>query len=184
MKRFLMGSVVLPLAMLGTALTRAADPPGGDVDQVFVIKASEGGMAEVEAGKLASKKANNASVRKFAEHMVEDHTKANKELHTLATNAKLKVAAAVDERHKAMAAKLAQLSGEAFDREYMAGQVKDHEETIALFEKEASQGKVAEIRGFAEKTLPTLREHLKMAQRVQSNLQGGRETTGTKQDRP
>ncbi len=56
--------------------------------------------------------------------------------------------------------KMRKLEGAAFDQAYIADQIKDHEKAIALFEKEARSGKDAELKAFAEKTLPTLKDHL------------------------
>jgi putative membrane protein len=60
--------------------------------------------------------------------------------------------------------RLAKRSGPAFDKAYADDMVKDHEEVIAAFEKEASSGQKPDIKAFASKTLPTLQDHLKMAQ--------------------
>jgi putative membrane protein len=165
------------LAALALAFGMAAgrdDDKGPLTDEGFVLKASEGGMAEVMAGKLAAKRASDAEVKEFAEKMVKDHSKANKELASLAGKKGFKVAKEVGEKHKAMAEKLAKLSGAAFDREYMAGMVKDHEMTVALFEKQGKSGKDEDLKDWAEKTLPTIKEHLKMAKEINGKVGKGR----------
>jgi len=161
----------LAVACLTLTLARAADT--SETDKEFVLKASGAGLAEVNFGNLAVKNATNADVKKFAEHMVTDHTKANKELLDLTDKKRLKVADRMDDEHAKAFRKLAKLSGSAFDREYMAGQVKDHEEAVKLFEKEAKNGKDEDLRKWAETTLPTLKEHLKMAKETQGKVKGG-----------
>jgi putative membrane protein len=135
-------------------------------DKEFAYKASEGGLGEVNLSLLAKDRASGAEVRKFAQQMVEDHGKANKELLALANKKQLPLAPRMGQRHQQMAAKLARLSGAEFDRTYMTGQVKEHEEAEALFEAQAKGGQDQELKAFAEKHLPTIREHLKMAREL------------------
>jgi len=141
-----------------------AGPPkrAGHSDEMFVQKASSGGLAEVRAGQLATERAANAEVKQFGQQMVTDHTKANQELTTLAQAKQLPMATALDPKHQAMAEQLATLHGAAFDRAYLAGQVADHEQAVALFTTQANEGHDAELKAFATKTLPTLQEHLRM----------------------
>jgi len=142
-------------------------------DEQFVLKASEDGLAEVNHGNLAAEKANSAEVKQFAQRMVKDHTKANQELIDLAGKKKFKLAKDMGEKHKAMQDKLAGLSGAEFDRRYMHHMAEAHEKAVALFKAEAKNGKDADLKAFAEKTLPTLQEHLKMAQQLDDKLKGG-----------
>jgi len=133
----------------------------------------------VNLSRIALKRASDAGVKKFAQHMIDDHEKANKELIKLADQKKFKVSATMDAEHQALSTKLLKLSGSEFDREYMKGQVKDHKDTVALFEKESKNGSDADLKKWADKTLPTLRKHLKMAQDTQSKLTGGTSATKT-----
>jgi putative membrane protein len=148
----------------------AQDQPGATPDAQFVLKASAAGLAEVDAANLALKQANNADVKKFAQHMIEGHTKANKQLLKLADSKRLAPAPSADPMHMAELRQLAALNGEAFDRAYMQGQVKDHVEAVALFEQEAKSGSDPAIKEWAAKTLPTLKEHLKMARDIDGKL--------------
>ncbi len=79
---------------------------------------------------------------------------------------------AVDAAHKAKMDKMSKLTGDAFDRVYMADMLKDHQKDVAEFRKESKFGKDADIQGFATKTLPTLEEHLKMAHDIQAKVSG------------
>lgn len=58
------------------------------------------------------------------------------------------------------------MSGDAFDKAYMADMVKDHKKDIADFQKESSNGQDSDVKQFASQTLPTLQDHLKQAQTV------------------
>ena len=137
----------------------------------FIEKAGAGGQAEVEMGQLGAKKATNGQVKSFAKRMVTDHTKANQELQT-AAKGKGEIPASRDPMHKAMMDKLQQQdAGKEFDRDYMEQMVKDHKEDVELFESAADDVKLdPELRAYARKTLPTLRDHLNQAQTIQSKL--------------
>ena len=153
--------------------------PGGakgalqGADRTFVMKAAQGGMAEVEAGKVAQQKAQHDAVKQYAQRMVTDHGKANEELMSLAKSKDVDVPGALDRQHRAHIDKMSRLSGPSFDREYMKHMVQDHRKTIADFEKQAKGGKDADLRKWADSKLPTLREHLKMAQDTQSQVSKG-----------
>jgi putative membrane protein len=141
-------------------------------DSQFVMTAAEGGIMEVELGRLAQQKASNAEVKEFASRMVTDHSKANDELKSIAggKNITLPTEEKVKQKHQGMIAKLEKLEGAAFDRAYMADMVKDHNKDVGLFEKEASGGRDKEWKAFAEKTLPTLKEHQKMAKDINAKV--------------
>ena len=137
---------------------RAAEPTGG---AQFVTKASQAGMAEVELSKLAINKANDAQVKSFANQMVQDHTKANEELKSIASKSGLSVAPALDPDHAATVRDLGQKSGKAFDQAYVQQMVADHQQAVSLFQQETNDSN-SELAGFAGKTLPVLQHHQEM----------------------
>jgi putative membrane protein len=146
-------------------------------DRGFVIEAAQGGVAEVELGKLAGEKASNARVKQFAARMVTDHGKANDELKALAERRNITVPSGLGVEQKATRDRLAKLSGEAFDRAYVQAMVDDHEKDVAAFRNEAGNGKDPEVKTWASKTLFTLEEHLKLVQDLFQSL--GRGAVGT-----
>ena len=131
-------------------------------DQTFVKEAGIGGIAEVELSKLAQK-SDNAEVKSFADRMIRDHTAANQELTAIATGLGLEVPKALDAEHERLRQKLQSLHGKAFDEQYMNGMVEDHEKVVKLFQQEERSGHNPELKQFAQKTLPTLQDHQKMA---------------------
>ena len=132
-------------------------------DQTFVMNTAKGSMAEVELGKLAAEKASNAEVKKFAQHMVDDHGKANDELKALAATKNIRLPAEPDAQQKATHARLAKMSGVGFDRAYMQAMVQGHTKAVADFRHESQAGRDSDVKAFAAKTLPTIEDHLKMA---------------------
>jgi putative membrane protein len=154
----------LAAAAVGYGLRGArADDRQTTDDRQFVMQASAAGLAEVNLGNMGVKQAHSRDVKKFAEHMVKDHTKANQRLDKLADRLRIMPAQAMDAKHQAAADRMAQMNGAGFDHAFMRQMVKDHEQAVSLFEAEAKHGQDKELRDFAKKTLPTLKEHLKMA---------------------
>ena len=170
-KAMVAGMVVLSLA----APRLLATSP----DEMFVLDVAKDGMAEIDIGNLASEKATSDDVKKFAQRMVTDHGKANDELKTLAQSKNITLPAGVDAKAKATHDRLAKLSGPAFERAYMQDMVAGHRKAVAAFKKESTSGKDPEVKAWATKTLPTIEEHLKMAQDIAKNV-GAVGTSGTK----
>jgi len=132
-------------------------------DQTFATKAAQGGMAEVELGKLAAEKASSDTVKKFGQRMADDHSKANDELKKLAESKNITLPSTIGPEEKALRDRLSKLSGAAFDQAYMKAMVNDHVKDVNEFKMESKSGKDPELKAWAAKTLPTLEEHLKMA---------------------
>lgn len=144
----------------------------------FIEKAAEGGMAEVELGKLASQKASNTEVKQFGQMMATDHGKSNQQLMQVASRHGVTPPTELEGKHKRTHDKLSKLSGAEFDREYMDAMVKDHKEDIELYEKQAKNGKTPDVKSYAESSLPILRAHLKKAEQIQSALKNGGKSGG------
>jgi len=128
-------------------------------DKEFVMKASQGGMTEVQLGKLASDKGGTSEVKGFGSRMVKDHSQANDELKSIADKKGLAVSPKLDSKDQAQVDRLSKLSGPAFDKAYVTNQVRAHESTVELFKEEAKSGQDPDLKAFASRTLPTLQEH-------------------------
>lgn len=139
-------------------------------DQIFAKKAAQGGMAEVQLGQLAVSKASNQKVKDFGQRMVDDHTKANDKLKSIAGNDSINLPQNLSPKDQALMNRLSNLSGSAFDKAYMSAMVKDHETDISLFQHEANGGTAGDLKSFASETLPTLQEHLSLAKDAASSV--------------
>ena len=146
-------------------------------DRNFVMEAAMGGMAEVELGKLATQKATSDAVKQFGQKMVDDHSAANSELTQLAAAKGLTLPTELDAKHRADITRLSKLSGAAFDGAYSKAMLDDHVKDVAAFEKESTSGTDPEVKAFATKTLPTLKQHLEMARSL--NGQSSKTNPGT-----
>jgi putative membrane protein len=138
----------------------------------FVDKAGTSGLAEVEMGELGAQKAKSGQVKAFAKQMVADHTKANQELLTAIKGKGVQVPSSRTAMHKGTVEKFQQqAAGKDFDRDYMEQMVEDHKANVELFETAADDEKLdIELRGYAKRTLPMLRDHLQQAQTIKSKL--------------
>lgn len=139
-------------------------------DVAFMKQAAQNGHAEIEGSRLAVEKATNTQVKGFAQQMVDDHTKAAAELSALAASKDLKLPDSPSVMQKAKLKLLSSSKGDKFDRRYADDiGVKAHEDTVALFQKAATQAKDPDVKAFASKTLPTLQHHLEMAREMKAS---------------
>lgn len=149
----------------------------------FVTRAASSSMMEVEAGKLAQQRATNPQVKEFASMMVKDHTAANEELRKLATSKNITLPDSMGNDHMDHMRDLREKQGAEFDREYMDKMVTAHDNDISMFEDVAEDQEYpdAEVKAFANKTLPKLREHHQRAQQIRDGLgnTGGTTAGGT-----
>lgn len=141
-------------------------------DRNFIMKAAEGGKMEVEMGQKAAQQASNSEVKQFGQRMVDDHGKANQELMQLAQSKGI----SLDKSRGKMSSKMdrmSKLTGDQFDRAYMRDMVMDHQKDVTEFEKASNSAKDPDVRAFAAKTLPTLRDHLQQARTINQSVAGG-----------
>ena len=153
---------VLMLLMLGCTTLLTAQTAVSKKDVKFAKCAAKDGMLEVKLGQLAQANASNADVKKHAMMMVEDHTKANDELKTVAAKKNIELPAALTSKQQKTYDKLAKLQGKEFDKKYSKCMVKDHKKAVCLFKKESKKGKDSELKSWAAAKLPTLEHHKEM----------------------
>jgi putative membrane protein len=165
-------AAVLSMAA-GTALAqgRATSDTGAasnstltKADRDFMMKAAQGGMAEVETGNLAAKQAQDTKVKAFGEHMVKDHSQANDKLMALAQSKGVTLPTTTSSQDQHTMEHLQGLSGADFDKAYADDMVKDHKTDVREFEHAAKNASDPDVKSFAQQTLPTLKHHLSMAE--------------------
>jgi putative membrane protein len=142
-------------------------------DRNFLMDAAMGGMMEVELGRLAVQNGASDAVKQFGQRMVDDHSKANTELMSLATSKGVTLPTELDAKHKEHVTKLSGRTGAEFDREYVKMMVSDHKKDVSEFEKQSTKGADPDLKAFAGRTLPTLQEHLQMAMALPGAERGG-----------
>jgi putative membrane protein len=133
----------------------------------FVKEVAISDMFEVESSKLAESK-GNAATKSFAGQMVTDHSKTTSELKGLVSGGKVKaeLPTAMDNAHQSKFDKLKGLSGADFDKQYASDQQGAHKDAVNLFERYAKGGDNAALKNWASKTVPTLKHHMEMADKL------------------
>jgi putative membrane protein len=148
------------------ATVAGREPVGAMNDSLFVAAAAAGGMAEIGVSRLALERAGSDEIKMFAQKMVNDHTQANRELMQLAAAKRIAVPVALEFQDRATAAALSGITGEDFDRCYAKLQHAAHICTVELFEAEAKRGQDPDVKAWAAKMLPTLKQHKMQAKEI------------------
>jgi putative membrane protein len=161
-----------------TAITFALPAFAADSAQDFVDKAAVGGMFEVDSSKIAEGKAQDQAVKDFAQKMIDDHGAANAKLQTIAGEQKLTVPKELDAKHKADLDSL-QNAKDAVDKPYVQLQRDAHSEAVTLFESYAKDGDNAQLKTFASETLPTLKMHQEMIEKIAATGDAAAATSST-----
>jgi putative membrane protein len=159
-------------ATLGLALAAVgcmiAVPPANAAPTVctedcnFIQAAAQGGMTEVKLGELACSAGQRDDVKQFGKKMVKDHTGIDGDLKTLATQKGVTLPDSLDAEHQGVVDKMSALSGSDFDNAYIAGMIKDHKTDAKAFKAESSSTKDLDVKGFVDKAIPVVNEHLKL----------------------
>jgi len=139
-------------------------------DSEFMTKAASGGMLEVELGKVVAQRATTPEAKQFAQKMVTDHTKANNELKALAAKKNITLPASLGDDQKKVYDEVLAEKGIKLDQKYASEMVDDHKEDVQQFQDASTKAGDPEVRAFATKTLPVLKEHLAMVEKIKSSM--------------
>jgi putative membrane protein len=176
-KHTMIAAVTSLTLLLAPAGARAADEQAGEQkgqlserDYKFLKEAVRGNQTEIQLGELARQKGNSQSVKNFGERMVTDHSKALDELKAIASQKGATLPATLSHGERSSLDKLQKATGKDFDKDYASDMVKDHKKDVKEFQDAAEDLKDPDVKAFASKTLPTLQEHLRMAQEMESTV--------------
>lgn len=152
--------------------TTSKSQTGWQQDKVdkFIVKAAQGGMMEVQLGKLVSQRATSQQVKDFGKLMEKDHSAANMKLKAAVKNMKVMMPSSLDSDHQNKIDKVNKKTGKDFDKEYMDLMVKDHKTDISEFEDAQRNVKDPALKNWIDNTLPVLRQHLSKAETIQKQL--------------
>lgn len=143
-------------------------------DRTFMMKAAQGGQAEVKLGNLAQSNGQSQAVKDFGQRMVTDHGKANDQLKNIASQMNVNLPSDLSAKDQATYDRLSKLHGPAFDKAYMRDMVSDHKMDIAEFNRESRSGHDTDVKNFASSTLPTLHSHLTQAESTYKQVLSGK----------
>jgi putative membrane protein len=122
-------------------------------------------MFEIQSSKLAQEK-KDTKVNDFANKMIADHTTSSEAIKNLVQSGKVKadIPGSLDSKHQSMLDKLKGLNGDDFEKQYRSDQISGHKDTVDLYRRYSKGGDNADLKAFAEKTLPIVEHHQKMAE--------------------
>jgi putative membrane protein len=178
------GSLVVSLALVGGVAVAQTNAPQHDqaqgttgnqanapkqlsaADRKFLEHSYQGNLAEVQLGKLAAEHAQSDAVKSFAKRMVDDHGKLVSDQKDLAQKKGVTLSDTIAPAMKTTEQQLSQLQGQRFDERYMTNMIQEHTKDVAEFEREAKTAQDPDVKEWAQKTLPTLQEHLKEAKNI------------------
>jgi putative membrane protein len=178
------------LSMIGMllwlpGLATAKDSQVGVADQVFAMMAAEGGLTEVQLGKLAADRAAGPEVKQLGQRLVQDHTKGNQELLAIAEKKDISVPKKLDGTHEDVVELFSRLEGAQFDQAFLRYQMMHHEKDVTAFTLQAKEGQDPELKAFAAQQLPVLQEHLQQVRNLAARHAAGKgpEATGQRSTR-
>ncbi|MCE3261134.1 MAG: hypothetical protein K0R43_213 [Pseudoduganella sp.] len=146
----------------------------GQTDQKLLTDLAMANMAEIESAKLALQKTQSDRVKSFAQQMVDDHSKGLEDVRKVAAARNVTLPTELDAKNKAMAVKLEKLSGDKFDRTYMAqAGVKAHKEAQQLVSKGETSAQDSEVKALITRLQPTIHQHLNNAEQLNAAIKGG-----------
>jgi predicted outer membrane protein len=112
-------------------------------DRDFVRDAAITGMAEIELGRMALDRSRDANVKKFAQMMIDDHTRAGNDLKSVAATHRIDVPAQLDDDHRDKAEALGKKSGTEFDQDYADAMVDGHQAFVDKLESRIDKDTLA-----------------------------------------
>ena len=160
------------VALIGLSAVAFEDAKAEKCDNAsFAKMASCGNLTEIKMGKVAQESASSSDVKAFAVKMVKEHSKAQEELKEACKAAKTECPTELTKEGKEACAKCEKLKGEKdFDAAYISIQVECHEKALKLYEKAAKECESEELKAYAEKHIPAIKEHLAMARKIKGEL--------------
>lgn len=136
----------------------------------FLVKAADGGLAEVAAGKIGEEKATRKAVKDFASQMVKDHDAVNSKVKSLASKLNITLPGAPGEDHQKKIADLAAKKAVDFDKDFIEMMISDHKKTIDLFKDASDKALDPDVKDFIIATIPALEAHLSKAEAIKETI--------------
>ena len=163
--------VIASASLLFSHCTKKDEYSMSSADREYMNKVAYANNAEIDAGKLAADAATGATTRDFGQMMVDDHTKAQNDLQSVAKMKKQSLPSSPDSAHIAMKQLLMLKTGtRQFDSAYMHMQVTDHANTISLLQTIAGNAADQDLKNYANKYLPKVQMHKQKADSIISAL--------------
>lgn len=141
-----------------------------DFDSDFLTKAASGDMMEVELGRYVAEHGVTPEAKQFGQKMVTDHTKSTAELKALAARKNITLPATLGDDKRDLVQDVTEKKGVDLDKEYLKQMLKDHQEDVEEYTEASVKASDPNIKAFATKNVPILKEHLAMVTKMQATL--------------
>jgi putative membrane protein len=148
----------------------AAKTPLEAGDQQFMAQAGSGRLTQIELGQLAEKNGGNLRIKNFGKMMIKDQVKADRVLFRIAKNNDVDLPAAPDAEGRAVISSLSQKTGRDFDKAYISNMIMDDNNAIKTFEYASKNCSNPDIKTFARKSLPVLKNHLDAIETIDESM--------------
>jgi putative membrane protein len=175
MSRAVVIAAVAALTFVVVPSPQAQSSPAGpsvarmrSADAVFITKAAESAVTDAALARLGAAKATTRQVKVFAQRLAQGHSALTRDIAALARSKSVDLGEPPADTRR-VGADLAPLSGPAFDRAFVAAIVKAHEAAVSLFEGESRDGRDADVKDWAARQLPAIRDQLARAQALRPN---------------
>jgi putative membrane protein len=139
-------------------------------DQRFVMEVRPMNLAEIKMSQIAVDYASKPEIKEFAERMIQDHSKTNRDLMQIVRDSNVSPPDEPTPDQQKIVDRLWSLEGDEFDQEFVRAQVQDHERVVQLFEREAEQGQDEDLKQFAEDCLPIMQQHLQQVKTLAQSM--------------
>ncbi len=155
-----LSSCVAVLALLPFGGVGHASDPFSATDKAFVAKVSQGGMYEVELGKLAETRGMAQEIKDQGHTETHDHQLVGDKLKSIVEANGMELPPHLNAAFQARFDKINALPADQFDAAYIADMRKIHEADGAAFAKEAASGTNPDLKAFAAETYLIVQRHL------------------------
>lgn len=140
------------------------------VDAEFIVDAANGGMTEIQLGKMAMQKGISKQVKNFGAMMVKDHSKINDMVKAIAVTKNISIPKMPGAKEQKIISKLTAKTGKDFDKAYINDMIEDHKDDIKAFQTAAKKCLDPDVKSFAAKTIPILQEHLDAINAIKDSM--------------
>jgi len=141
-----------------------------DTTSMFLVKAANGGMAEVKLAQLAKEKSKDSVILNFADMMIADHGAANEKVKSLAAERNVTLPAVPGDAEQKKADELSKKAGKEFDKAYVEAMVKGHTETLDMFKKTSAKETDVPVKTFIDNTIPVIEHHLQRIKDIKKGM--------------
>ena len=148
----------------------AAGVEGMENDALFAAEAASASMLEVQLGGAALEKAVSPEVKEIAQEMVQANQQMLNELQEVAMQSNFVLPSTLGSRHHELYEEITASSGIAFDLAYINRLAKQHNELVERYEDIAENGQVMELKQYASKQLPLLRQHQQTVEALEETI--------------